>query len=138
MDASDLRNMVGARSTQPLGLPPALAADPIVIDTGARMLNGTVLVPTVELAIVIKALAYGSRPQARDVEDVYRLLEITNAYPPHEIGGRRLHKTPLRASRRDAAVHLHELARRGRRFSDVDVPTARLATLIASLVSRPG
>jgi hypothetical protein len=114
-----------------------------VIDTGARLLNGAVLeftvpVPTVELALVIKALSYGSRLQARDVEDIYRLLEIINAYPPDEIGGWQLHETPLRASRRDAAVHLHELARRSRRLSDFDAPPARLATLIASLVGRPG
>jgi hypothetical protein len=114
-----------------------------VVDTGARLLNGallefTVRVPTVELALVIKALSYGSRLHARDVEDIYRLLEIANAYTPDEIGGWQLHDTPLRASRRDAAVHLHELVRRTRRLSNVDVPPARLATLIASLVGRPG
>ena len=124
------------------GLALALAAEPIVIDTAARLLDGRVLeftvpVPTVELALVIKALSYGSRLQDRDVEDIYRLLEITGAYPSDEIGGWRLHETPLRAARRDAAVHLHALARRSRRRLDLDVPTARLATLIASLVSRP-
>jgi hypothetical protein len=113
-----------------------------VIDTRARLLNGTVLefiarVPTVELALVIKALAYGSRQQARDIEDVYRLLEIANTYRSDEIGGWQLHDKPLRDSRRDAAVHLHELAGRSRRLSDVDVQPARLATLIASLVGRP-
>ncbi|KLL12711.1 hypothetical protein [Protofrankia coriariae] len=45
---------------------------------------------------------------------------------------------PGTASRRDAVVHLHELARRTRRpLSGGDVPPARLATLIASLVGRP-
>jgi hypothetical protein len=125
------------------GLAPALAAEPITIDTRARLLDGDVLefivrVPTVELALVIKALSYGSRLQVRDVEDIYRLLEIVNAYPPDEIGGWRLRETPLRASRRDAAVHLHELARRSRHLSDLYVPVARLATLIASSVGKPG
>jgi hypothetical protein len=125
------------------GLAPALGTEPIVIDAGARLLDGTVLeftvrVPTVELALVIKALAYGSRLQDRDVEDIYRLLEIADAYPPNEIGGWGLNETSLRASRRDAAVHLHELARRSRRLASADLPPARLATLIASLVSRPG
>lgn len=124
------------------GLAPALAADPITIDAGARMLDGatlefTVRVPTVELAVVIKALAYGSRLQARDVEDIYRLLEIADSFDPDEIGGWRLLDTPLRASRRNAAAHLHELARRTRRHSDVEVPAARLAALIAALVARP-
>jgi hypothetical protein len=67
------------------GLAPALGAEPIVIDVGARVLDGTVLeftvrVPTVELALVIKALAFGSRLQERDVQDIYRLLEIADAY----------------------------------------------------------
>jgi hypothetical protein len=124
------------------GLAPALAADPIVIDAGVRLLDGTgleftVRVPTVELALVIKALAYGSRLHARDGEDIYRLLEIAAAYPSDAIGGWRLHETPLRASRRDAAAHLHELARRTRRRTDLDVPAARLATLIAALINRP-
>jgi len=124
------------------GLAPALAAEPIVIDVGARLLDGTVLefsapVPTVELALVIKALAYGSRLHARDAEDIYRLLEIANAYPSDEIGGWRLQETPLRASRRDAAVHLHRLAQRSRRLPTPDVPAARLAALIAARVGRP-
>lgn len=125
------------------GLAPALGADPIVLDVGARLLDGvavefTVRVPTVELALVVKAISYGSRLQARDVEDIYRLLEIADAYPADEIGGWRLHEAPLIGSRRDAAMHLHELARHTRRRgSDVDVPTARLATLIASLIGRP-
>jgi len=125
------------------GLGPALAADPITIDAAARMLGGatlqfTVRVPTVELALVIKALAYGSRLQARDVEDIYRLLEIVDNYPPDEIDGWRLNETPLLGSRRDAAVHLHDLARHSRRRANLEVPAARLATLIASLVTRPG
>lgn len=91
-----------------------------------------------ELALVIKALSYRSRLQARDVEDIYRLLEIANAYPSDETGGWQLHEIPLRASRRDAAVHLHELARRSRRRSDLNVPAARLATLIVSQVATPG
>lgn len=125
------------------GLALALAAEPIVIDVSARLLNGGVLefavpVPTVELALVVKALAYGSRLQDRDVEDIYRLLEVANAYPPDEIGGWRLLETPLRAARRDAAMHLHALARHSRRRTDLDVPASRLAILIAALVGRPG
>jgi hypothetical protein len=125
------------------GLAPALAVRPIEISAGVRLLNGTTLqlivrVPTIELAVVIKALSYGSRLQARDIEDIYRLLEIADAYPPDEIGGWQLHDRTLQATRRDAAIQLHQLARRSRRLKDVDVPSARLATLIAALISRPG
>ncbi|WP_433213203.1 hypothetical protein ACQP00_01550 [Dactylosporangium sp. CS-047395] len=69
------------------GLAPALAADPVTLDAAARMLDGgtlefTVRVPTVELALVIKALAYGSRVQDRDVEDIDRLLDIIDGGQP--------------------------------------------------------
>jgi hypothetical protein len=124
------------------GLAPALAADPITIETAATMLDGTVLefvvrVPTVELAVVIKAHAYASRKEDRDVEDIYRLLEIGNTYPAEEIGGWQLDQNSLRASRRDAAAHLHELARRSRRLTRADIPQARLAALIAARIARP-
>ena len=126
------------------GLAPALAVAPIVIDAGARLLDGsrlefTARVPTVEYALVIKALSHASRVQARDVEDIHRLLEIANAYPPDEIGGWQLHNGTPRGSRRDAAAHLHELARqtrRARHLGDSDVPLARLATLIAALIGQ--
>ncbi|MDP9797488.1 hypothetical protein J2S43_006000 [Catenuloplanes nepalensis] len=125
------------------GLAPALATEPIVMDVDARLLDGTALtfstrVPVLELALVVKALSYGSRLLDRDIEDIYRLLEIADAHPPDEFGGWQLRATPLRASRRDAAVHLHELARQVRRRSGLAVPTGRLATLIAALISRPG
>jgi hypothetical protein len=127
------------------GLAPALEMEPIVIEVGARLLDGSrlqfaVRVPTVEYAVVIKALSYGYRSQARDVEDIHRLLEIADAYRPDEIGGWHMRDPQLRGSRRDAAVHLLELARQTRRarpFTDPDVPAARLATLIAAQVSRP-
>jgi hypothetical protein len=127
------------------GLAPALEIEPIVIEVGARLLDGsglqfTVRVPTVEYALVIKALSYGSRSQVRDVEDIHRLLEIADAYTPDEIGGWHMRDPALRGSRRNAALHLHELARQTRRarpFNDADVPLTRLATLIAAQVSRP-
>lgn len=124
------------------GLSLALASEPIVIDAGATMLDGsllefTVRVPTVELAVVLKAHAYSSRLQDRDIEDIYRLLEILEAHGPVEIGGWRLDQAKLTGSRRDAAVHLHALAGRSRRLRSADVPTARLAALIAAHVSRP-
>ena len=124
------------------GLSLALAAEPIVIDAGATLRDGsllefTVRVPTVEVAVALKAYAYSSRLQDRDVEDVYRLLEITDAYPATEIGGWKLHDSALIASRRDAAAHLHALARQTRRLRSADVPAARLAALIAAHVARP-
>lgn len=124
------------------GIAAALAADPITIDASATLLDGMVLefvvrVPTVELALVIKAHAYASRLEDRDVEDIYRLLEIAEFYPAEEIGGWQLNQDDLHASRLDTAGSLHQLARRSRRLGNADVPAARLAVLIAAHVSRP-
>jgi hypothetical protein len=47
-------------------------------------LEFTVRVPTVELALVIKALAYGSRLQARDIEDI-GTTRNTHRLPGHAV-----------------------------------------------------
>ncbi len=94
-------------------------------------------VPTVELAVIVKVHAWASRVQPRDVEDIYRLLEIVDAYPADDIGGWQLDQEGLRASRRDSVAHLHQLGRRSRRPNEADVPSARLAALIAAHVARP-
>lgn len=122
------------------GLMLALAAEPILIESGATLLDGTVIeltarVPTVEIALVIKAHAYASRRDVRDVEDIYQLLEIAGTYPSDEIGGWRLNEKALGGSRRDAAAHLHDLARGSRRLDIADVPPSRLAALIAEHVT---
>lgn len=124
------------------GLALALAVPPMTIDVGASLLDGSpvefvVRVPTVEVAVIVKAHAWASRLQPRDVEDIYRLLEIVDAYPADDIGGWQLDQEGLRASRRDAAAHLHQLGRGLRRPNEVDVPAARLAALIAAHVARP-
>ncbi len=121
------------------GLAPALAAEPVEIATGMRLLDGTALgfvacVPTVEMAVVIKAFAYASRRLDRDVEDIHRLLEIVNTHRADTIGGWRLGEPDLRGSRRDAAVRLNELSRQTRRLTNADIPATRLATLIAAHV----
>lgn len=122
------------------GLMLALAAEPILIESGATMLDGTVIeftarVPTVEMALVLKAHAYASRREDRDVEDVYRLLEIADTYPSDAIGGWRLKEDGLNGSRRDAAVQLHDLARGSRRLDIADIPPSRLAALIAEHIT---
>jgi hypothetical protein len=61
-------------------------------------------------------------------------MRIVDTYPAEEIGGWQLDQDSLRGSRRDAVVHLHELARRSR--TRADVPQARLAALIAARIAR--
>ena len=124
------------------GLALALSGDPIFIETGVTLLDGTVLsftprVPTVEAAVVIKSHAFASRRQASDVEDLYRLLEIVDRYTATEIGGWRLKEERLVGSRLDAAIQMHELLRTTRTLRDIDVPSSRLAALIARHVGRP-
>jgi hypothetical protein len=114
-------------------------AEPVEVETTVRLLEGARLmfvarVPTVEMAVVIKAYAYASRRLGRDVEDIYRLLEIVEGHPRDAIGGWRLDTADLRGSRRDAAARLQDLRRQSRRLSNVEIPAARLATLIAQHV----
>lgn len=124
------------------GLALALAADPIEIDAAVTMLDGVVRtirarVPSVETAVVIKASAYRSRGLDRDVDDLYRLLEIAQAYPPDSIGGWRLRDAGLTGARGDAVRVLHDVSRRTRRMKSVDFPPARLAALIGATVAPP-
>jgi hypothetical protein len=95
-------------------------------------------VPTVEMAVVIKAFSYASRRVDRDIEDIYRLFEVVDAYPAEVIGGWRLDEPDLRESRLDATVHLRELGRQTRQLRTADVPRARLAALIAGHLHSPG
>lgn len=123
------------------GLHLALAAPPIEIAAAVTFLDGSVddfvvRVPPVEVALVAKAHAWASRHQPRDVEDLYRLLEIVDAYAAEDIGGWALGGVELRGARRDAAAALWMLASRLRRLSDIDVPIARLAALIAAHIRR--
>lgn len=66
-----------------------------------------------------------------------RTRDADTAITTELAGSGALHETDLRASRRDAAALLHELARRTRQLKGLDLPPARLATLIAQLVSPP-
>ena len=124
------------------GLRLALAAPPIEIAAAVTFLDGSVdefvaFVPPVEVAVVVKAHAWVSRHEPRDVEDLYRLLEIVETYSPEEIGGWALDDADLRGGRGDAAAALWTLTRQMRRLSNVGVPVARLAALIAAHVRRP-
>ena len=124
------------------GLRLALAAPSLDFSVVAHMLDGKLFefrakLPTVEHALIIKASAFQSRLETRDLEDIYGLLEIASEYDREAIGGWRLDAPPLRGSRLDAARVLINIARTHRTSGVVQtaaVPGARLAALINLLI----
>ena len=127
------------------GLRLAFSVDPLVLDVGVILTDGTrldfvVRVPPVELALIFKAYAAQSRHAPKDITDLYNLLSIAFEYPVDEIGGWRIGTVPLSGTRLDAARILHALADSARQSLVVDnagVPADRLAALIRALVGRP-
>lgn len=94
------------------GLPLALTF-PLTLDVVATMRDGSerafpTRVPTVEAAIVLKAITWGLRLKHSDAVDLHNLFCIVRA--GHDLGAWRLDESPLSGSRRDAARHLHSLA----------------------------
>ena len=126
------------------GLMRALAVEPIVLDVGVMLTDGTrrefaVRVPPVELAVTLKAYATTSRSAPKDLTDLYNLLNIANAYDEDEIGAWKLNGY-LRGTRLDTGRILHDIADRSRTsvlLRDAGVPQDRLVALIRNLVTDP-
>lgn len=127
------------------GLRLALSSPPLTIDLTVVYRDDTddrfdVRVPPVEIAVVLKAYAAGTRDEARDVTDLHHLLSIRHAHDPADIGGWQLDADPLSGSRGDAAAHLHRLADRAHRdprMAEAEVPPGRFAALVREYVHRP-
>lgn len=128
------------------GLRLALAADPVVISVQALLSTGsrhrfTVLVPTVEAAVVMKTLVRQRRIIDRDIADLYSLLEVAHAHRgagfPWKLAGDTAH----RGSRLDTARVLYQLVNAIERGQPVTgnsgVVGFRLAALIRGLVAEP-
>ncbi|GAA3665979.1 hypothetical protein [Microbacterium marinilacus] len=84
------------------------------VDVEMRLRDGTALtamprVPTVELALVLKALAWSDRRADKDVVDIANLLAIRDQHRESS-GPWSLNAKALTASRRDGAAALHTLA----------------------------
>lgn len=127
------------------GLHLALANEPIHLDVRATLSDRSEVaisarVPTVEAALVLKALAIESRLAPKDVVDAFNLLTIRHGAEPDEIGGWRLRSDGLTGSRADAAAALHRLADRARSsrvVAESEVPRTTLVALIREFVTRP-
>jgi hypothetical protein len=120
------------------GLMLALAAPALQIDVEATLLDGTRLtfsapVPSVELAVVLKALSFAQRREPRDREDLWALLEVRNAYAETEVGGWQLIRDGIAGARGDAILALNVLSAELTRERGQD--SARLAALIAEYVT---
>lgn len=123
------------------GLGLAVSAPPIMVHANITLTGGektafTVPVPDVEIAIILKALAWQSRLADKDVTDLVTLFHIVHRH--HDLlTGWRLDGQTLTGTRRDAATALKALAAgvdRGRWAAAV--PAAASPAHFSALVRR--
>jgi hypothetical protein len=127
------------------GVPLVLAASPIVLDvevtlTDRSRLEFSVKVPTVELSLVLKALTLRSRTAAKDLVDIYNLLQIGYSWEAELIGGWNLGEAGLAGARGDAQAELHRVAATANRSQDLalsEVPPEFFVALIQAKVGEP-
>ncbi|AWB88937.1 hypothetical protein [Homoserinimonas hongtaonis] len=128
------------------GLTLALAADPVVINVQALLSDHsrhqfTMLVPTVEAAVVMKTLVRQRRLADKDIADLYSLLEVAHAHRDAGFQWELAGDAARRGTRLDAARTLYQLVNAIERGQQVTgssgVVGFRLAALIRSLVAEP-
>jgi hypothetical protein len=123
------------------GLSLAVSAPPIMVHANITLTDGeriefTVPVPDVEIAVILKALAWQSRLADKDVTDLVTLFHIVHRHHDH-LAGWRLNGQTLAGTRRDAATALKALAEgvdRGRWAAAV--PSATSPARFSALVRR--
>ncbi|MGR0319432.1 hypothetical protein [Agromyces sp. ZXT2-3] len=140
------RQEVGGRGFDAApGVRLALAVDPIEADvrvllTDASALEFSTRLPTVEIAVVLKAAAYESRNAAKDLTDLHNLLQIAHRFESTEIGGWRMAEPALSGARGDAQRTLHRIADTARRNPSMEAARVRpevLTALIRARIGRP-
>lgn len=127
------------------GLHLALASTPIHSTVNVLLTDGAPLtfaarLPTVEVALVLKAAAYASRRAAKDLTDLHNLLQIGRHYEPEAHDGWRLDEPGLTGVRGDAQRALHDAADTARRNPSMAVAGVRpevLGALIRSQIGTP-
>lgn len=125
------------------GLRLILAADPIVLDVDVTLtddsrLRFTVKVPTVEHALVLKALTVRSRNAPKDLVDIHNLLQIAYLNEADDIGGWRIDEPERSGTRGDAQHVLHELAGTAHRSPMVNRSGVRPEVLVALIRAKVG
>lgn len=125
------------------GLSLAIAGSPVTHRVDVLMSDGTsfrvtVRTPSVEHAVVLKALAVTGRSQLKDLIDLHNLLLVAEQHPHQEIGGWSLHEGNLKGARLDAARQLRRLlALPGLRdaLEGSGIPAPALTQLIRAAIS---
>ena len=125
------------------GLRLILSADPIVLDVDVTLTEDTRLqftakVPTVEHALILKALTIRSRHAPKDLVDINNLLQIAHLHEEDEIGRWRLNEPDLSGSRGDAQLELHELADTAHRSSTLNESGVQPEVLVALIRAKVG
>ncbi len=95
------------------GLSLAVSAMPVIVHADVSCTDGaridfTVPIPDVEIAVVLKALAWRSRSAAKDVTDLVTLFHIVHRHRENLVRWR-LDKPPLAGARKDAVEALQKL-----------------------------
>lgn len=124
------------------GLELALQGDPLIVDLGVTFRDGRrtqveARVPRVEIAVILKSLATRSRSAAKDVTDLYNLLNIAYTYADDELGGWKLSGRDVTGARKDSVRALRSLctdAYRNPLFAQAEVPVERFVALVGELI----
>lgn len=126
------------------GISSALNTDPIAIQVEAALTTSEIIefearVPSVEVAVLLKALVYKVRLANRDLLDLQNLLWIAKLHPSHEIGGWNLDQ-PRKGVRGDAQRALWQiqgsLKGLNSNFSK-GIDPSQLSALISDLIATP-
>ncbi|MFD9666727.1 hypothetical protein ACFWAY_34815 [Rhodococcus sp. NPDC059968] len=125
------------------GLSLALAAPPVEVSVHAHLHRGDTLifdalVPDVEAAVVLKALAWHSRSAAKDVADLCSLMAIVHEHKVRLTGWKL--GTAQSGTRGDAARALYVLVAmidRQQRIDGLTMPAARLGALVRAHIREP-
>ncbi|MCD2443184.1 hypothetical protein LQ757_12950 [Agromyces sp. SYSU K20354] len=125
------------------GLRVVLAGHPILIDLDVTLTDGTRLqfaikVPTVEHALILKALSYSSRHAPKDLVDIHNLLQVAHLRGADEIGGWRIDKPELPGSRGDAQRELYQLAATAHRNPMLNASGVRPEVIVALIRAKVG
>lgn len=124
----------------PLAMNPRIAIDVHITYRDGDERSAVVMVPGIEAAVVLKAIAWKDRrfETEKDAVDLSNLFAVLEEHGADSLSGWALDESDLKATRRDAAASLHQLADAW----EAKTPRARvdaraLVSRIRTYVTRP-